>query len=512
MLELSLGGELAENAEDCLSLNLWTPGIDIGRRPVMVWIHGGSFLSGSGSLGLYRGGLLAREGDVVVVTINYRLGLLGFLAHPDLEEAGQTWLDGSGWSGFGNWGLADQVAALHWVRAHVASFGGNPDNVTVFGESAGGMSISALLAVPAARGLFRRAIVESGPPYTLSAEAAIERTEELAAHLGVVVKRGALERVPADALVAAAADVGSRLSGRGQSGLLMMPVVDGGLLPSAPEAAVEAGSASDVALLIGTTRDETAFFSLGNPRFASLDEPGLRDWVRVLFPERSEADQLIAGVRQARQERDESVVPRDLWTAISTEYLFRWPSLRLASAHASASSDGAGTYCYLFTWDSPAFGGVLGSCHALEIPFVFGTVHLPGVQVFSGGGDGAFALSAAMRQAWVAFARTGSPVAAPSDGFAGSSASAGLGSLGSVDLPGSVGSVGSVGAGGSNDPAGDWSAWDPARRPTMVFGPWPGDEWTHRQVDAPRDEELERVALACDPDRIGGPAGVRGGA
>jgi para-nitrobenzyl esterase len=503
--ELSLSGEPDEHSEDCLSLNLWTPAPDTARRPVMVWIHGGSFLSGSGTVGLYRGGMLAREGDVVVVTLNYRLGLLGFLAHPALEEAGQTWLDGQAWTGFGNWGLADQIAALHWVQEHIASFGGDPDNVTVFGESAGGMSISALLSVPAARGLFHRAIVESGPPYTLSAEQATGRAEELAGHLGLEVSRGALERLPADALVAAAADVGSRLAAGGQSGLLMMPVVDGGLLRSPPEAAVASGSASDVALLIGTTRDETSFFTLGNPRFAALDETGLREWVTLLFSDPAEAGGVITRVRQARLGRGEDATPRHLWTAISSEYLFRWPTIRFANAHAAAagaSSDGAeiggaavdgaaaaaaaaagaaaagaatagaavggaraggaagngsgpgvGTFCYLFTWESPAFGGVLGSCHALEIPFVFGTVHLPGVQPFSGGGDDAFALSAAMRQAWVAFARSGSP--------------------------------------------GEWPAWDADRRPTMVFGPWPGHDGIRHQVHGPRDAELEAVAGAA---------------
>ena len=175
LIELSLGGEPDEHSEDCLTLNVWTPAPDGGRRPVMVWIHGGSFVSGSGAGSLYRGGMLSREGDVVVVTINYRLGLLGFLAHPVLEEAGQTWLDGEEWSGFGNWGLADQVAALHWVHDHIADFGGDPGNVTLFGESAGGMSVSALLGAPAARGLFHRAIVESGPPYTYTAERASDR-------------------------------------------------------------------------------------------------------------------------------------------------------------------------------------------------------------------------------------------------------------------------------------------------------------------------------------------------
>ncbi len=475
LVELSLGGEPDEHAEACLSLNIWTPAPDAARRPVMIWVHGGSFLSGSGSGGLYRGGLLAREGDVVVVTINYRLGLLGFLAHPALEEPGQTWLGGREWAGFGNWGLADQIAALQWVHEHIASFGGDPGNVTLFGESAGGMSISALLGVPAARGLFHRAIVESGPPYTQSADESILRAEELAAHLGVDVSRGALGQVPAEALVAAAADVGRVRDGRGQSGLLMTPVIDGGLLSSRPEAEVASGSAADVALLIGTTRDETSFFTAGNDRYAALDEPGLRDWVTLLIPDPGDAHEVIDRVREARRARGEAVTPRHLWTAISSEFLFRWPTIRLANAHASASRAGVGTYCYLFTWESPVFGGYLGSCHALEIPFVFGTVHIPGVQPFSGGGDDAFRLSAAMRRAWVAFARSGSP-GDPGPGGSG---------LGSHEEPVLSGKG-----------AGEWTGWEPHRRPTMVFGPWPGDSGLWRQVHAPRDEELEAVASA----------------
>jgi para-nitrobenzyl esterase len=427
----------------------------------MVWVHGGSFLSGSGAGSLYRGGLLAREGDVVVVTINYRLGLLGFLAHPALEVPDQAWLEGEEWTGFGNWGLADQIAALRWVRGNIGGFGGDPANVTVFGESAGGMSISSLLGAPAARGLFHRAIVESGPPYTQSVDQSVARAEELAGYLGVEVSRGALEQVPADALVAAATDVGGRRDGRGQSGLLMTPTVDGGLLSSPPEVEVASGSASDVALLIGTNRDETSFFTVGSGKFAALDEPGLRDWVSLLIPDSTDAASVIARVRQARLGRGEDATPRHLWTAISSEFLFRWPTIRLANAHAASAGPGVGTYCYLFTWESPAFGGYLGSCHALEIPFVLGTVHLPGVQQFSGGGDEVFALSAAMRRDWVAFARSGSP----------------------------------EGPGGPRGPGG-WSVWDTERRPTMVFGPWPGEQGLQRQVDAPRDEELEAIAAA----------------
>jgi len=452
LVELSLGGAPEEQDEDCLTLNIWTPGLDGARRPVMVWVHGGSYVSGSGAGGLYRGGTLARQGDVVVVTINYRLGLLGFLAHPALEDPGQTWLGDEKWSGFGNWGLADQVTALRWVRDHIADFGGDPGNVTLFGESAGGMSVSTLLAVPAARGLFHRAVVQSGPPYTYTADKASSRAEELAEHLGVPMTREALERVPADQLVRAAVEFGEVTAKRSEAGLLMMPVVDGGLVPADPAAAVSAGSASDIPLLIGTTRDEWGFFAVGDPTISSLDHDGLRRRVGRLIPDRGTVDTLIARVTEARAERREPITVRDLWVAMATEFVFRLPTVRFADAHASAAMPGVGTYSYLFTWESPMFGGYLGSCHALEIPFVFGTVHNPAIQGFSGGGEEAMALSAAMRGAWTTFARTGSP-----DG---------------------------------------WSTWDVETHPTEVFGPWPGSEGVERRVDRPRHEELDAMAHA----------------
>jgi para-nitrobenzyl esterase len=453
---MSLGGEPDEHSENCLSLNVWSPALDDGRRPVMVWVHGGSFLSGSGAGGLYRGGTLAREGDVVVVTFNYRLGLLGFLAHPALEDPDQDWLGGEKWAGFGNWGLADQVAVLQWVSDHISGFGGDPGNVTLFGESAGGMSVSALLGVPAAKGLFQRAIVQSGPPYVYSAEQASERAEQLASQLGVPMTRAALEQVPADDLVRVATEFG-RPTGDDVAGLLMMPVMDGGLVSNSPEDEVGTGCASHVPLLLGTTRDEMAFFAVGNAKLSALDDNGLRRWLLRLMPDSTSADTLIATVREARLGRGEPVAPRDLWVAISTEYIFRLPTIRLADAHAAAAAPGIGTYCYLFTWESPAFGGVLGSCHALEIPFVFGTVLNPGVQGFAGGGEDAFSLSAAMRRAWIAFARAGEP-------------------------PG-------------------WPRWGGDTRPTRVYGPWPGAGGFVHEVTRPRDVELEAVAAMVEPDR-----------
>ena len=397
---------------------------------------------------------------MVVVTINYRLGLLGFLAHPVLEDAGQTWLDGEEWSGFGNWGLADQVAALTWVREHIADFGGDPGNVTLFGESAGGMSVSALLGVPAARGLFHRAIVESGPPYTYSAERASDRPEQVAAHLGVPVTREALEQVAAADLIRAATEVGMDVAAHDDPALLMMPVVDGGLLPVAPEEAVADGSASHIPLLIGTTRDESAFFTVGNPALSTLDDAGLRRWIAATHPGGGGGRRPDRRGADGSSGRGEAVQPRDLWVAIATEYVFRLPTVRLADAHAGAAEPGVGTYCYLFTWESPAFGGILGSCHALDLPFVFGTVHNPAVQTFSGGG----APPSSSRPSCAGLDRRSPAPGRREDGASGT--------------------IGS--------------------RPTTILGPWPGADGLEHRVTRPRDEELEAMAALVAARAVSG--------
>ncbi len=458
----SPGGEPSAQSEECLTLNVWTPELDGARRPVMVWVHGGAFVSGSGAGALYRGGLLAAGHDVVVVTINYRLGMLGFLAHPALEQPGLDWLGGREWSGWGNWGLADQVAALEWISAHIAGFGGDPGNVTLFGESAGAMSVSDLLGAPAARGLFHKAIVESGPPVVFSPDAAVRRAEECAALLGVPLTRSALQQVPADELVRAVQTLRQPTGDGTNPGLAMMPVVDGGLLPEHPMVAVASGACSHIPLLIGTNRDEFAFFVIGDPRMSAMGTEDLRRWVRRLAGDDTRVSALISEVERARTRRGEPVGPRDLWTAIATEYVFRVPSIRFADAHARAGSvdgagsgrSGAGTYVYLFTWETPAFGGSLGSCHALEIPFVMGTVANPAVQAFSGGGEDALSLSKVIQGAWVRFARFGDP--------------------------------------------GEWSQWSTDRRPTEILGPWPGASGLRHRVYRPRDEELEAVGTVAE--------------
>lgn len=431
---VAIPGDPQEQDESCLTLNVWTPA-PAGRRPVMVWIHGGGFTAGTGASLLYRGGELARNGDVVVVTVNYRLGALGFLGHPALA-------DGPPVTAVGNWGLLDQVAALRWVRDHIAAFGGDPGQVTIFGESAGGMSISALLGAPSARGLFHRAIIESGPVYTHTPERAARAAEDLAEILGLdAVTREAFERVPAVDLVSATQELQNRLPPPGELPLPFLPVVDGAFLPRHPEEAVAAGEMAGVPLMIGTNRDELTFFTLADSRLSGMDHDGLLRWLGRAAPVLAPGA-LVDAYRSARQARGEPTAPRDLWVAAGSDIVFRWPSLRLAAAHRVHQP---ATFVYLFTWETPAFGGQLGSCHALEIPFVFGAYRRPVVAAFSGGGPEADALSARMQQAWISFARSGDP---------------------------------------SHEGIGMWPAWDPVRRATMVFGPGGG------AVDAPRNEEL----------------------
>ncbi len=437
-------GDPVGQSEDCLSINVWTPAPDGRRRPVMVWIHGGGFTSGTGASLLYRGHKLARTGDVVVVTFNYRLGALGFLAHPAMSVSTAEWAT------FGNWGLLDQLAALRWVGDHIADLGGDPTNVTVFGESAGSMSISALLTSPAARGMFHRAVLQSGPPYSHVPQRAARAAEDLSVELGLGrVDRDRLSSVPAADLVEATRRLQARLPGPGELPIPFLPVIDGAVLPSRPEEALSAGAAAGIPVLVGTNRDELAFFAVGDPRLRAIDDHGgLIEWVGRAAPAVSPED-VVATYLAARQARGEGTTPHDLLVAAGTDLVFRWPSLVLAAAQTHHRTD---AFVYLFTWETPVFGGYLGSCHALEIPFVFGSVRHPAIAAFTGGGPTAEALSQRMQQAWVSFARTGDP---------------------------------------SHGDVGSWPAWDPLDRATMVFGR------ASAVVNAPRNEELavwERAA------------------
>ena len=393
-------GDPLAQGEDCLMLNVFAPAIDDGRRPVLVYIHGGAFLIGSGAGVMYRGEQFARRG-VVVVTMNYRLGALGFLAHPDLAA-------GNG-GGFGNWGLADQIAALRWVRDHIASFGGDPGNVTLVGESAGAMSAADLLISPQASGLFRRAILESGATLARSPSSAGEVAEQFTTLLGLPgVRRDLLCEVPlAELLEAQAALLTSLGDLGGDAGMPFQPVVDGGVLPVHPDAAIAAGTSNVEALIVGTNRDEFRLFTVGQRQLDELDEPTLEKLVSAYIPPGTaiEAGGLVDAYREASLARAAQLSRRQLFEVIAGDALFRIPALRLVTAHSRI----APTYCYRFDWESP-FGGLgLGACHGLELPFVFGTVINPVIGLFSGSSPEALTLSDAIQSSWAAFVSDGDP-------------------------------------------------------------------------------------------------------
>jgi para-nitrobenzyl esterase len=389
--------------EDCLSLDVWTPSADAARRPVLVWIHGGSFNTGSGSLAVYDGGVLARRGDVVVVTLNYRLGALGFLPLPELarEEGGAP----------GNFGLLDQIAALEWVRDNIAAFGGDPDQVTLFGQSAGAMCAATLVGTPRARGLFQRVILQSGAAQNVHAPETAERVSAaFLAELGVGAGDVAtLRALPVGALLEAQGRTLERLR-REIGEVAFQPSVDGALLPEQPLEAVRAGAAAGIPLLIGTTRDEWKFYGLGDPKAAQLDEEGLLRRFRRGLPGvdasgTSLAERVVETYRAARAGR-EGVAPTDLWFAIQTDRWFRHAAMRLAELHAAHEP---ATWAYLFTWDSPGLDGRLGACHALDIPFVFGAAGHPSLRWLIGDDPGAGILAERVQDAWLAFAHHGEP-------------------------------------------------------------------------------------------------------
>lgn len=418
-LEALLGASKQRQAEDCLYLNVTTPACDDAGRPVMVWIHGGGFTSGAGSIPWYSGIALAARDDVVVVTVNYRLGAFGFLHLASL---------GSDLAASGNVGLLDQVAALRWVRDNIAGFGGDPGNVTVFGESAGGMSIGCLLGMPEAAGLFRRALPQSG------ACQAIQEPDDAAATAHAVAEAAGvtvddLPELDATAILAAQQQVAARRAGgfAGGGGPLLpfAPVVDGTVLPRHPLDAIADGSAAGVDLLTGTTAEEFRLFSVMLQGGPVTDDRLRRRVARLAGAERA------AAILDAYRAELPGATADELFCAIATDWAFRVPAERLLAAHAPHGR----TFSYRFSWRSTAFDGRLGACHALDIPFCFDIVDRPGVAFFLGEvTDGARALARGMRSAWAAFARHGTPEG--------------------EGLPG-------------------WPGWDPVRRPTLELSEQP---------------------------------------
>jgi len=387
-----VGAMGAENAveqrpmsEDCLYLNVWSPGADGEKRPVMVYIHGGAFTLGSASDPWYDGASFAALHNLVVVTLNYRLGILGFVCLADLAGEGEPYT--------ANCGLLDQIAALRWVQEHIAAFGGDPDQVTVMGESAGAMSIGALLGMPAARGLFQRAILQSGAAGNLVTRAQATRVARgLLAKLNLETDQlSALSDVPVETLLQIQPELGREFGGI----QAYSPIIDGVTLPEHPLAMIAGGSAANVALLMGTTRDEWRLFAMmtGGPK---IDETQLTR----LFGDA--APQVLTLYTQARADAS----PELAWVDIMSDLIFRMPAIRLAQGQIE---QGAPVWMYRFDWESPAFGGVLGAAHAMDLPFVWNTLDTGLSRLFTGDSPDRQPLADLMHTSWAAFIRCGNP-------------------------------------------------------------------------------------------------------
>ena len=375
------GNDVSNMNEDCLYLNVWSPGADEKKRPVMVWIHGGAFVSGSGSGNWYDGASFANQGDVVVVTINYRLGILGFL---HLAEMG-----GHEYATSGNCSILDQVAALQWVQENIAAFGGDPNNVTVFGESAGAMSIGVLLGFPSAQGLFHKAILQSGAAANvLPSATATKVAERLLASLQIeATNLSRLEELPVEQLIQASDSLPSMSLG---------PVVDGVSLPKHPEKAIAEGSAKNISLLIGTNKDEFNIFSVFDPEWKDADEKKAASLFEKTF------GALLPVITKQFSEP----LNQELFNKLLTVHIFTYPAQKLAELQAQQSSP---VWMYRFDWETPVFGGALKSTHALEIPFVWNTLDKPNTANFTGTSPNRQLVANQMHPAWINFAHNGNP-------------------------------------------------------------------------------------------------------
>jgi para-nitrobenzyl esterase len=403
--------------QECLNLNIWSPDLHQGRLPVMVWIHGGAFMNGSGSDPLYDGTRFARDG-VVCVTFNYRLGAEGFLFLGD---------------GIANLGLLDQIAALQWVQENIVAFGGDPHNVTVFGQSAGACSIATLLSMPRARGLFRRVIAQSGAAHHAISSATARRVGQyLAQKLGVEPTLKAITAVPIDRLIRAQQEWSTGAVARRYAEVVAMrekrkaqgevgpdaggppeqlhwdevaadvmpfePVVDGEILPRRPIESIVAGAGSEVDVLVGTNTDEYRLFVIPIGVINFISDDFLAAAVAACGLPVPETLTTYRATRPAAS-------PGELLMAIVTDWIYRLPAIRLAEAHTRGSGR---TYMYEFAWKSPQFAGQLGACHLIELPFVFDNLDKQGLEGLLGTHPPQ-QVADIIHAAWVAFATSGDP-------------------------------------------------------------------------------------------------------
>lgn len=378
-------------SEDCLRLNVWTPGLGAGHRPVMVWLHGGGYSQGSGAFIVYDGANLACRHDVVVVTVNHRLNVFGYLY---LAELG-----GEKYANSSNVGMLDIVAALEWVRDNIATFGGDPSNVTIFGQSGGGGKVSTLMAMPSAKGLFHRAVVESASAIRgVPKDEATKWAESYLSTLGVKSNQiDEIQNIPVEQLVTAMGDGGAV----GGASIRLAPVVDGHSLPRNPFDPDAPEISATIPLLIGSVETEVTFLR-GTP-LDPMDDDALHAHVKQVLrgaDDRS-VDRLIDVYRKGRP----IISNTDLYLILASDATFR--AGVLTEAERKADQGTASVYMYYFTWKSPVRDGKLRTFHTLEIPFVFDNVDL--ATAMSGSAQERYALEDKISSAWVAFARTGNP-------------------------------------------------------------------------------------------------------
>ena len=388
-LENMFSDPLPNSEADCLTLNIWTENLKNEAKPVMFFIHGGAFLTGSGRA--LDGSRLVLRGDVVVVSINYRLGPLGFLYMSDLPDTSP------------NVGLLDMVTALKWVKENISRFGGDPENITIFGESAGGSAVACLLAMPLAKGLFHRAILQSqaSNKYSYDPKMSTRYYENLIEKLEI--KKGdieALRTLPAEDIVNASERFETIKIGIPRAG----PVKDKDTLPVTPLEAVKNGYTKDIDILIGSNLDENKLWSMWTPDGEEINSERLlkriNTLMRFLRQDESKSKEIIEIYTQRNKN------PMDINDAILTDYMFHIPSIRLAEEQ---SKHRANTYMYLFKWRTPVNGGKYGAMHALELSFVFNILLDRDMGIFPRKTDETQELSEKMMDTWTSFARTGNP-------------------------------------------------------------------------------------------------------
>ena len=383
-------GKLEPESEDCLTLNIWTPAADDEKRPVMFWIHGGAFIMGGGKHEFYDGLNLAKRGNVVVVTFNYRLGALGFLYIPDKTI---------------NAGILDQALALKWVYDNIEKFGGDPENITIFGESAGGYSVLTLPVMPQVKGLIRRVIAQSAP--AIDPELSDKNTKGFMRKLKI--KKGDMEsllKVTPEVIIKAQ----NEFMGSDPNNLLAFrPLIDGVTIPKHPLKAFQDGDLKNIDFMIGTNLDEAKLFTYLDPGFNEMVKTGGENAVLGLMAmsgvDPNKSKEILETYKNARKGKL-SIEPMDLLDAVVTDAMFRVPTIRFLEAQSKYQPN---TFNYLFNFQCPMFDGALGCPHAIDIPFVFNTLNATGIPEFVGKGSDIVNLSEKVMDAWIAFTYTGNP-------------------------------------------------------------------------------------------------------